>query len=574
MARALQRFAEAQTLLIESDFDVQSDPRLAALYSRIMDGIIRTDQAASAQGVDVSADAQTTPAPPAPLDVITSLTPPPEEGAGPVDPGLRNSAEGELQQVAHDLPMTVNDIVLSYLNFFQTTRGRAIVETGLRRAGRYRPMIQQALREEGLPSDLMYMAQAESAFQPQALSRAGARGLWQFMSFRGKQYGLDHSLWIDDRQDPEKATHAAAHHLRDLYEMFGDWYLVMAAYNSGPGTVQHAVERTGYADFWQLYTLNVLPKETRNYVPIILALTLIAKDPARYGIDVQPEPPLQTDIAKPGHALDLRLVSDALDVDVDTLRELNPELLRLTTPSDPGFVLRLPAGTADRFSTEMAAIPAEKWLNWRQHRVEEGETLASVAQKFRVTAASLVEANGLNDGTSGTPSIHAALDAGTKLIIPLGSESQPTLGKLVRYRTRKCDSLESVADEFDVSVVELEKWNRLRGDKVVAGMRLKIYPGGMTPPTETKTSARDAEPTSARPSVTRVSTARLTASRADGVGATAARSGQPVVHTVRRGETLYSIARNYMTTVEALRAGNHFLANRSLQAGDTLRISR
>jgi membrane-bound lytic murein transglycosylase D len=240
----------------------------------------------------------------------------------------------------------------------------------------------------------------------------------------------------------------------------------------------------------------------------------------------------------------------------------------------------LPAGTAGRFTTEMAAIPPEKWLTWRQHRVEEGETLASVAQKFRVTAASLVEANGLNDGTSGTPSIHAALDAGTKLIIPLGSESQPTLGKLVRYRTRKSDSLESVADEFDVSAVELKKWNHLRGDKVVAGMRLKIYPGGMTPPTETKASARDESPPAARPSITGVSTtgvstARLAASRADVSGTTsAARSGQPVVHTVRRGETLYSIARAYMTTVEALRADNHFLASRSLQTGDALTISR
>ena len=236
--------------------------------------------------------------------------------------------------------------------------------------------------------------------------------------------------------------------------------------------------------------------------------------------------------------------------------------------------------------------------------MEDGETLASVAQKFRVTAASLVEANGLNDGTSGTPSIHAALDSGTKLIIPLGAESQPTLGKLVRYRTRKSDSLESVADEFDVSVVELKKWNHLRADKVVAGMRLKIYPGGMTPPTETKTtqtkttetktSARDAGPASARPgitrvsetkvpatrvSATRVSTPRLTASRTDVSGTaagsgTAARSSQPVVHTVRRGETLYSIARTYMTTVEALRSDNHFLASRSLQTGDTLTISR
>ena len=239
--------------------------------------------------------------------------------------------------VPHDLPLTVNDSVLAFLNFFsKSTNGRAVVETGLRRAGRYRPMIQRVLREQGLPSDLMYMAQAESAFQPQALSRAGARGLWQFMSFRGEEYGLEHSWWVDDRQDPEKATEAAAHHLRDLYDMFGDWYLAMAAYDSGPGAVQHAVERTGYADFWELYKSNALPKETRNYVSIILALTLIAKDPARYGIDVDPEEPLHSDNVLPGHPVDLRLVAETLDVDVETLRMLNPQLLRLVTPAGPG----------------------------------------------------------------------------------------------------------------------------------------------------------------------------------------------------------------------------------------------
>jgi membrane-bound lytic murein transglycosylase D len=333
------------------------------------------------------------------------------------------------------------------------------------------------------------------------------------------------------------------------------------------------VERTGYADFWQLYKLNVLPKETRNYVPIILALTLIAKDPARYGIDVQPEEPLQTDTVKPGHPLNLRLVADALDVDVDTLRELNPELLRLTTPADPAFVLRLPVGTAERFSTKMASIPPEKWLTWRQHRVEDGETLASVAQKFHVTAASLVEANSLSDGSARTPSIHAALDSGTKLIIPLGSESQPSLGELVRYRTRRSDSLESVADEFDVSVDELKKWNHLRGDKITPGLRLKIYPGGMTPPpTQTKaavkTTAASAKPVAAISSASGVRpAAEVVSSATDGAHT------QPVIHKVRRGETLYSIARAYMTTVEALRAGNHFLFSRPLQTGDTLTIA-
>ncbi len=177
----------------------------------------------------------------------------------------------------------------------------------MRRAGRYRDMISRVLQEEGLPQDLIYLAQAESAFQPLALSRAGARGIWQFVAWRGNQYGLRHTWWVDERQDPEKATHAAARHLRDLYAIYGDWYLAMAAYNCGPGNVQKGIERTGYADFWELYKRKVLPRETKNYVPIIVALTLIAKDAAHYGIQADPEAPVPTDVVKPGRAIDLRL---------------------------------------------------------------------------------------------------------------------------------------------------------------------------------------------------------------------------------------------------------------------------
>ncbi len=545
---AQEDYNRALDLLSGSGFDLSSEPALSDLHDQIASALSGVDdsQYADAEAVDADGVPQIVPdqqGQPSPLDQINAITSGEEVPPPAAEAGLRANAERELAGVQHDIPLTINDQVLSFVNFFQTPRGRAIVENGLRRAGRYQDMIQRVLAEEGMPGDLIYLAQAESAFEPQALSRAGARGLWQFMAYRGKQYGLEHSWWVDERQDPEKATRAAAQHLRDLYDMFGDWYLVMAAYNSGPGTVQHAVERTGYADFWELYRLNALPQETRNYVPIILALTLIAKDPARYGIDVTPDQPVEIDRVQPGHPVDLRLVSETIDVDVDTLRLLNPQLLRLVTPNDPRFVLRIPSGKAEEFEQGMAQIPPENWVSWRRHRLEEGETLTSVAKKYRVTVASLARVNGLEE--------RDRPEVDTNLIIPAAGPSQPTLGEVVRYTARRGDTLESVADEFNVTAAELKKWNGMRSDHVVAGMRLRIYPG-VSGPTLAKAS-------------TSTTVARAAAEAP-------AKAGQAVTHRVREGETLWSIAQAYQTTIDALRSGNRFLFSRSLQAGDILTI--
>ena len=231
-----------------------------------------------------------------------------------------------------------------FINYFSSPRGRATLEHAWSRSGRYSDMISRTLKEEGVPQDLIYLAQAESGFQPLALSRAGARGMWQFMAGSGQLYGLERNWWVDDRQDPEKATRAAARHLKDLYNQFGDWYLAMAAYNSGASTVQHAVERTGYADFWELYRRGVLPQETRNYVPIILAVTIMAKNPEQYGLQrVTPRPSTLTDNVTINYPVDLRLVAECVDTSVDYLQQLNPSLLRMTTPKDQRFTLNLPA---------------------------------------------------------------------------------------------------------------------------------------------------------------------------------------------------------------------------------------
>jgi membrane-bound lytic murein transglycosylase D len=549
LGKAREEFDQSLDVLLASGFDLDGDPRLSELYHHIVDTVSADELEAFREGDGFREQKAT----PAPIDEIAEEPiPQPEK----FDPNLRGRAEGEVTSIPHDLPLTVNDQVLAYLNYFQGPRGSAIVETGLRRAGRYRAMVEQALREEGVPEDLIYLAQAESAFQPQAVSKAGARGMWQFMSFAGRKYGLNKTWWVDERQDPEQATHAAARDLRDLYDQFGDWYLAMAAYNSGAGTVQHAIERTGYADFWELYKRNVLPKETQNYVPIILALTLISKDPARYGIDYQPEPALKADAVKPGQPIDLRLVAETIDTDLETLRSLNPQLLRLVTPADPDFVMKIPEGTTERFFAEIAAIPPEKWVSWRRHKVEEGETISAIAKRYRISTSEIADANDLQAG--------ASLEEGQNLIIPAAERSEAATGKLIRYRVRRTDTVGTIADEFDVTTAELKKWNHLRADHVTRGTSLRIYPGGMDQPPQTKSRE-----TLTASNASIVAAGHRTAPK--NVPVMEARSSS-VVHHVKPGETLWSIARAYRTTVEALQSGNKYLFSRPLQVGDTLTI--
>jgi membrane-bound lytic murein transglycosylase D len=552
LEKARRDFDRAVDWMLVSGIDLQSDPRLEELFDRLVDAVHSYEVAAFREGDGFSERS----AEPAPIDEIAEMT-------FPADPKLKARIAADLDTISHDLPLVINDPVTSYLNFFQTTRGRAIVEAGLRRAGRYREMIERVLREEGLPQDLIYLAQAESGFKPQALSRARALGMWQFMLFRGQEYGLKRTWWVDERQDPEKSTRAAARHLRDLYAIFGDWYLALAAYNSGPGNVQRAIERTGYADFWELYKRNALPKETKNYVPIILALTVVAKDSARYGINVAPEPFARIDHVRPGHAIDLHLVAETIDIRVDELKALNPQMLRMVTPADSEFELHLPEGAADRFFAEIAAIPAEKWVSWRRHRVEEGETLSGIAKQYRMDAKAIAAANNLESG--------ASLQVGEKLIIPATTAAPTGLGKLVRYKVRRGDTLPSLAQQFNVTPAEIRRWNNLRGDQLARGVSLKIYPGGEPARLASRNSRETA--TQERP---RFKADSSGAARLESASQKPAQAGvaQSVMHLVKPGDTLWSIARAYQTTIEAVRRANRFLVRRGgqIQPGDRLII--
>jgi membrane-bound lytic murein transglycosylase D len=577
---AKQNFDSAFDQLLGSGFDLRSDDRLEQELDRILDGINNLELAALQQG-DGFAEQKSEPAP---IDEANELTP-------AVDESVKAKAEAEIKSTHSDLPLMMTDQVAGFINYF-STRGRGTVERALARSGRYEDMIRQILKEQGVPQDLIYLAQAESGFHPLAVSRAGARGMWQFMGSRAQGYGLTRSWWVDDRQDPEKATRAAAHHLKDLYNEFGDWYLAMAAYNSGPGTVQSAVKRTGYADFWELYRRNVLPKETRNYVPIILAVTIMAKNPAQYGLDsVVKEKPVPYDTVKIDYPIDLRLAAECVDATAEQLLDLNPSLLRMTTPKvtdsvgsevaaqvrgeNRGFDLHLPAGTAGRFQTAVAAIPVDKRVWWRYHKVQAGETLAAIARTYHTTAQAIAAANEVGMGSG-----NDALVPDARLIIPIApgktTDASTYARAITRYKVRKGDTVESVAENFGVSEKMVRGWNHLKGSSLagrkILYIHLPVTPGARETQAANRKPAVKTSASRGSSSNSGSTTAGSTTSNAGhrqagakveassaGAHSTAAHSAL-THHKVKQGETLYSIASSYNTTVSALKHDNRNVA--------------
>src|SRR6266478_3952895 len=546
---AKQNFDSAFNQLLGSGFDLRSDlngdDRLQRELDRILEGINSLELAALQQG-DGFAEQKSEPAP---IDEANELTP-------AVDQNVKAKAEAEIKSTRSGLPLVMTDQVAGYINYY-SNRGRGTLERALARSGRYEDMIRRTLQEEGVPQELIYLAQAESGFHPLAVSRAGARGMWQFMGSRAKGYGLERSWWVDDRQDPEKATRAAAHHLKDLYNQFGDWYLAMAAYNSGPGRVKSAVKRTGYADFWELYRRNVLPKETRNYVPIIVAVTIMAKNPAQYGLDsVVKEKPVPYDTVQINYPIDLRLAAECVDATAEDLLDLNPSLLRLTTPKfsdkDGEFDLHLPAGTAGKFQTAVASIPTDKRVWWRYHKVQGGETLASIARTYHTTPRAIAEANDLeSDGNS------EALSPEARLIIPIAPGKQIDTSTYARatthYKIRKGDTVESVAENFGVSARMLRVWNHLKGSSL-AGRRILYLHLPVT------RSANETQVASKRSTGSRHPASRTHAGTQTAAAAKTTTANAVLHHRVKRGETLSSIATSYNTTVSALKHDNRNIA--------------
>jgi membrane-bound lytic murein transglycosylase D len=321
----------------------------------------------------------------APLEDILTTT-------FPVDPRLKLRLREELAMTASELPLQLADPVVSFIHYFgHTEAGRRKFLFGLRRQGRYRPMIQKVLAEEGVPQELIFLAQAESAFQPRAKSWAAAVGMWQFVRNTGLAYGLKQSALVDERMDPERATRSAARHLKDLYNRYGDWYLAIAAYNCGAGCVDAAVERTGYADFWELRARRAVPLETTNYVPIIVAFAFMSKNAERYGIaGVVEDDAADLDVVTLDAPTHLSLVQGVLDLEPGVLEEWNPSLLTAVAPA--GFELKVPPGSGEALRAAFAEVPAAKRAAQRAYRMRAGETVAEVAARFhaRVEAATVL----------------------------------------------------------------------------------------------------------------------------------------------------------------------------------------
>jgi membrane-bound lytic murein transglycosylase D len=478
-------FDRAVDLMLTSNFDLRNEAQLRDEFERVIDAVNTLEMEALKQGNGFAPKIE-----PAPVDIANDVT-------FPVDPNVKAQAIAELKTTQSDLPLVINDPVAGYISYF-SSKGRGTLMRSLERAGRYHAMIAAVLADEKVPQDLIYQAVAESGFQPQIVNgRSGAGGMWQFMPYGA--YGLTRNGWYDERFDPEKSTHAYARYMKELYAQLGDWYLAMAAYDWGPGNVQKAVERTGYADFWELYRRNALPQETKNYVPIIIAAAIMAKNPEQYGLQsLAPDPPLVTDTVTTNYSVDLRLVSDLVEAPVQEITDLNPSLLRMSTPGDAPFELHLPAGSKDLYQKRIAEFPADKRNQWRFHKVVAGETLNSVARDYHVNPSEIVFVNQLEPGDD--------LSATDSLIVPVPATSS-SKSRTTLYKVEHGDTLVTVADRFNVTVQQLRRWNHLSAAKLVPGRRLYVAEPAHISRASSKhsTSKRAHKPTASTASGTHVS---------------------------------------------------------------------
>jgi membrane-bound lytic murein transglycosylase D len=491
LERARVEFDRAVDVLLQSPYGARTDARIREHFDRLIDRINAHEVTALAQG-DGFSETRTEPAS---IDEILAIATFPKPDA---KASTEEAVKADLASTEHDVPIPQNPKVLAAVELL-SGRLREYVQESLSRGAKYLPMIQNVFRAEGLPLDLAYIPVIESGFKMNALSKASAKGPWQFMKPTAQDHGLKTDWYIDERSDPEKATVAAAKYLKTLHRMFnGDWHLVLAAYNGGLGRLQRAMKSTGRDDFWSLAeSSRYLPRETREYVPLILAAIIVAKNPAQYGFQYTPADTVAYEKVAVPRAVDLRRVAEWTGTTIDEIQSLNPELRRWTTPVKyPDYEVKVPMGTAEKLSARLTTAPASDLgaLNW--YTVKRGESLATVARKLRVARVDLAEANNLG--------LRSAIRPGQDLIIPrapatlLASRTERPAPVSVAsraiggaapvaaasraseatvattYRVKRGDTLFSIARLFDTTVDKLRLLNRLRGTRISVGDRLTV----------------------------------------------------------------------------------------------------
>ncbi|HET7291489.1 MAG TPA: LysM peptidoglycan-binding domain-containing protein [Vicinamibacteria bacterium] len=478
LTKAREEFDRAVDAYLTAPGGAYANARLGEAYRRTLEAIHLREIEALAAG-----DGFSEPLPePASIDEVGEITvaeaPPSEE--------TRRTAEEAVREEVNDFPVELNDAVLACVDLYQG-RLREWFGEALVRGGRYLPHIRKVFAEAGIPQDLAYTALVESAFKTQALSRAKAKGVWQFISTTGKRYGLQQDWWVDERSDPEKATRAAAKYLKELHGLLGDWNLALAGYNAGEYKVLRGISRYGTNDYWRLRKTRAFRTETKNYVPLIHAAIVVAKAPAKYGFEVVPDEPEPYEVASVSGPVDLRVVAECIATSLDDVRALNPELRRLATPATAAYPLRVPEGRAASLGECLAAVPPEKRVQFRTHVVARGQTFSTIAKKYGIRSQDLADANAL--------SLKRTLSIGQELIIPIEPRTatarsasakpapvvtaslQPAASSRVRltYRIRPGDTLGGIAERYGTTVRELQSWNGLRSTRITAGRFLTIF---------------------------------------------------------------------------------------------------
>ena len=472
LVAARERFDKAVDMLLAVPNGARNEPRLKAELEHLLDRISALDVMALREG-DGFTESRSEPA--AIDELLSAATFEPPSPLATTE----ETVALDLERLPRDVPIPLNQKVLSYVELFQG-RLHDFMQAALDRGQRYLPMIQTVFKDQGLPVDLSYVPLVESAFKLNALSRVSAKGMWQFMAPTGSEYGLKQNWFIDERSDPEKSTVAAAQYLKALNQMFdGDWHFALASYNAGQGRLMRAARQSKKTDYWEITaTSRYLPRETREYVPMILAAIIIGKNPTLYGFDVTTPPPHPFESVTVPNALDLKFIAEWADVPIEHIQELNPVLRRTTTPMG-GHELKVPMGTAETIRERLTSAEP-LYRSFKFHSVKSRETLTSVARRYGVTVAELRTANELGSKARIRRGQVLSIPQRTATALPSARGARPASVNAsngatpVTYRVRPGDTLSSIARQFATSVDTLKRLNRLSNDRISIGLRLTV----------------------------------------------------------------------------------------------------